>query len=198
MKFGKVCHSTPKRGRISASYLFHISANEIFLLLHQDVCLAASQDPQWLVIYAMEKCVFAEKLWFLSVNYDHTLVHVRYVMVRRKVERQAKRKSVLLEWAMIKGPINALAYTHIHTMSCMMSYNDEWGCDGLSLHSKFVHSVNNGPGGCPSFMFFLNFTVPLFVQILFSVLNIKNLMFKGLSAYLFLIFYVSPLVKSFL
>lgn len=27
------------------------------------------------------------------------------------------------------------------------------GCDGLSLHFRFVHSVNNGTGCCPSFLF---------------------------------------------
>ena len=46
--------------------------------------------------------------------------------------------------------------THIHIVSCMMKFNDEWGWDGLSLHSQFVHGANNGFGS------FLGFTVSCF------------------------------------
>ncbi len=162
------CHSTPN-GAISQPLIWSAS-------LPTKICCFCTKKCAWLEVrilsgwwFMLWRSVFPEQLWFLSMSYDHTLVHVHHIMVREVSWATSQEKVCSPEWAMIKRPINTLTYTHIHTVSCMMSYNDEWGCDGLSLLSKFVHSVNNGPGSCPSFLFSLFsffFGFPLSLQIL--------------------------------
>lgn len=115
---GAACHSTPN-GAVCHPLLWSaFSAKENLLLFHQEVCLAASQDRQWLVIYAAEECVSREALipsrWAMIT---HLYTYVALWSSEERAERQVKRLSVLLEWAMIKRPINTHTYAHTH-----------WGC----------------------------------------------------------------------
>ena len=69
-----------------------------------------------------------------------------------------------------------------------MSYNDEWACDWLSLHSEFVHDVNNGPGSCPSLLL-LPFTLhPFFSFTVFNISVSHFLVFRALT-HIFVLFF---------
>lgn len=108
------------------------------------------------------------------------LVHVHHIMVRG-VSSATSQEKVCSPWMSNDQEAYKHSHTHIHTVSCMMSYNDEWGCDGLSFHFKFVHGVNNRPGCCPSFLF-SSFRLSLLCR--FSLLFLISYQSQCLTQYL--------------
>lgn len=136
---------------------------------------SGSSVALWFMLW---KSVFSEKLWFLSMSYGHALVHVHHIMVREVSWVTSEENICLFPWnEQWPRGLQTHSHRHICTVSNMMSYNDEWGCDGLSLHSKFVHSVNNGLGCCPIFLFScFSFSLSFFFFSLFIHLS-PNRMF---------------------
>lgn len=86
----------PKWDHSSTSYLVRFPANENLPLLHQEMCLAAGQDPRWLVIYAVEKCVSWEALIPLGELWSHTCTRTSYNGQRS--ELSDKSRESLFPW----------------------------------------------------------------------------------------------------